>query len=439
VSGSPRTWSNWAGNVRAEPVAIEAPADEETLAKLVAEATARGRRVKVVGSGHSCSPIASSDGAVLVRLDRMARVTSVDRAQRRVVAEAGITLEALNTALAEHGLALPNQSVIASQSIAGAIATGTHGTGLAFGGLAEFVTSVRAVTANGDSIEVEGDADGLDAFRTSLGALGVVTRVTLACDDAFDLSCCDEPADLDDALRNLDRLNDGGTFGFWWFPHVDRVVLRTWTRVPSAARATSFVRSLSSDVIGNHMNEVLRLASARGLVGAAAANRLWFLAGFARRRDSVDRSDRALTSTIRVRQRVLEYAVPYERTREAIEAIRALVRDGGHSAQAPIDVRFGRAERAWLGLAHDRATCWIGLVAYRPFGRETEWEPFFRRADALLRELGGRPHWGKIHFQDAASLRPLYSRFDDFRALRAQLDPRGTFVNDYLQRVLGVP
>lgn len=432
-------WVSWSGTVSAHPSARFAPATEDELATVLHAAHRERRHLKVVGSGHSCSAIAASDGADLVSLHRFDRLLGVDRARRRVTFQAGARLRDVHSQLASLGLALPNLPAIDAPTLAGAIATGTHGSGMAFGGFADAVVGARLLAPSGETVDIDGGTL-LEALRTHLGCLGVVTQLTLQCVDAFDLRCHSARVPLDAVLDRLDE-HHRDTFGFWWFPYVDQVITRAFAPAGHAtARRSPLAAWWSGVVVGNRAHEALLWAAAAGRSAAARAVRRQLDVGFGRvacPEWDAGPSYRVLTSTILIRQRVLEYAIPYARTGAAIRALRDLIATGPFKVAAPIDVRFSRGDTAWLGLSYGRASCYIGVVAYRPFGREPEYEPFFRATDGLLRSYDGRPHWGKIHYQDAASLRPLYPRFDDFLAQRARLDPRGVLLNPYLRRVLG--
>jgi L-gulonolactone oxidase len=431
-------WHNWSRTVAASPVVIARPSDEDDVIALVRAAYRDRKTLKVVGAGHSCSQVAVG-AQTLVSLDAMTGMVAFDRAKRTATFAAGTSLRQINEELAGLGMALPNLPAIDAPTIAGAIATGTHGSGLAHGSLADSVTGLRIVTSPGIAIDVH-DSEQLDAMRVHLGCFGIVTRVKLAVVDAFDLACHEQRLPLDDVLANLDERNEQ-MFGLWWFPHVDDAIARTLTQVRRNDRPRPRVSAwVSTVLVANRLHEALLYASARGFGNGATVNARHLRTAFGPRghsRTGEGTSAEMLTSTILIRQRVLEYGIPYVQAVDTLRALQRLIIERQLVLHAPIDVRFSRAESAWLGLAHGRATCYIGIVGYLPFGREIGYEPAFRAIDELLRAAGGRPHWGKVHYQDATSLRGVYPRFDDFTKLRENLDPTGLFVNPYLERVLG--
>ena len=232
------TWTNWAGQQRCAPVAVERPATEEQVAAAVSDAAARGLRVRAAGSGHSFTDAACTDGLML-DLSAMDRLLDSDRDSGLVRVQPGITLNALGRRLAQRGLALENQGDIDAQTLAGALATATHGTGARFGNLSSRVEAMRVVTGAGEpvTLSAESDADGLRAARVGVGAAGVVTELTLRCVPLFTLRRVDEPRPLGETLERLDEHVDGNDhFEFWAFPY-DRVALcRSSERLDSEPR-----------------------------------------------------------------------------------------------------------------------------------------------------------------------------------------------------------
>ncbi|WP_203910665.1 FAD-binding protein, partial [Rhizocola hellebori] len=218
-------WRNWAGTVTARPRRVHRPASEAKLASVVSGAL---RPLKVAGSGHSCGPIAAADGGGdLVLLDRLNRVLSFT--DHEVTVQGGMRLHDLNDFLAGHGRALANMGSIAQQTVAGAISTGTHGTGLSVGALDQQVTGLRLVDAAGQILDTQGDL--LAAARVSLGALGVISAVTLRHVPAFDLHATSHRSTLDTTLDHLDELLATPYFRFWWFPHTE--LTQTWQATPA--------------------------------------------------------------------------------------------------------------------------------------------------------------------------------------------------------------
>jgi L-gulono-1,4-lactone dehydrogenase len=422
-------WTNWAGDQRCEPATVERPAAVGEVVGAVERAVAAGRCVRVAGSGHSFTGAALTDGA-LVSLDRMSALLDADPATGLVRVEAGITLHALSQALAEHGLAMPNLGDIDEQSIAGSISTGTHGTGITLPNLSAQVRALRLVTAAGDVLELDGGED-LLAARVALGVLGIVTEVTLQTVPAFTLRGVDAPAPLAEVLDELDARVDGHRhFEFFVFPHADGALTRTNDAVDEPPRSRSRLRAYVDDVLLTNRAFQLACVIGRSVPSAIPSlNRLVTrLSGTSTR---VDRSDRIFATPRLVRFTEMEYALPRPVAADAVRAIKATAER--YAINFPIEVRFVAPDDALLSPAHERETVYVAVHVFKGM----EWEPYFRAVEAIADEHGGRPHWGKRHFQTAATLAPRYPGWERFAAVRERMDPDGVFTNPYTDRVLG--
>ena len=426
-------WGNWAGDQRCAPAAIERPASTGEVRAAVERAVAEGRRVRVAGAGHSFTAAVLTHG-VLVSLERMRAVLDADPSSGRVRVQGGITLRELNAELARRGLALENLGDIDAQTIAGAIATATHGTGATLPNLSAQVQEVELVTAAGDVVTLDGsDPDGLLAARVAVGALGVVTAVTLRCLEAYVLRGIDAPMPLDDVLAALDEHVDGHRhFELFVFPHSDVALTRTNDVVEGPPRPPSRARAWLDDVLlANHAFHALCLAGRAVPRAIPALNRVVTRAAGSRVR--VDRSDRIFVSPRLVRFTEMEYALPRAAAAPALRAIREVIDREGFAVNFPIELRFVAGDDALLSPAHGRDTAYLAVHAFRGMA----WQAYFRAVEAIADSHGGRPHWGKRHFQTAATLAPRYPGWQRFRAVRRRLDPAGVFTNAYTDRVLG--
>ena len=400
----------------------------------VRRAAGAGRVLRVAGSGHSFSDVACTDGHLL-HLGAMDRLLDVDPASGLVEVEPGIALRALSRELAEHGLALENLGDVDAQTLAGAVATGTHGTGARFPNLSAQVEAVRLVAGDGGVHELSGerDPDGLLAARVAIGALGVMTSLTLRCVPLFTLRRVDEPLAVERTLERLDELVEANDhFEFFAFPYTRTAITRRSERTdrqpePPDPRLT-------------YLNDVLlenRLLDAVCRAGRSAPrlvprlNRL--LVRLVGRRERVDRSYRLFASRREVRFVEMEYAVPRQATAEAFIRAMRLIERRRFPVGFPLEVRFGAADDAHLSPAHGRDTGYIAVHMYRG----VEYEALFRGVEAIMLEFGGRPHWGKRHYLSATDLRGLYPEWGRFQAVRERLDADGVFANDHVRRVLG--
>jgi L-gulono-1,4-lactone dehydrogenase len=417
-------WTNWAREQRCAPERVEAPASEEELAHAVAAA----RRVKVAGSGHSFTDIACTDG-VMIDMSGMRRVLAVDG--ERVTVEAGITLRDLGEELRSRGLAMENQGDVDPQTLAGAISTATHGTGGGFGNLSSQVVGMRLVTGAGKVVEVEGDE--LRAARVSLGALGAISAVTLRCVPAFTIHRLDRPRPLDDVLPRLDALVDANDhWEAFVMPYTRRALTLTSERTDREPRPPGRAARFARDVIVENAVLGLFCRTGRGFPRLIPGlNRA--LARLMGSAEHLDASNRVYANTRLVRFTEMEYAIPRERAAEALERVLATIERRRLPVGFPIELRVVAPDDALLSTAYERPTAYIAVHQYVGM----EFETYFRAVEAIMDEYGGRPHWGKRHYQTAATLRPRYPEWDTFLEVRERFDPERRFENDYLRRVLG--
>lgn len=427
-------WRNWAGDQACSPTVVEHPASAADVVGAVGRARDAGRGLRVAGAGHSFTDAVLTDGTLL-SLDRMRRVLDIDPGSGLARVEAGISLNELSEALWAHGLALENLGDVDVQSIAGATATATHGTGSRLRNLSAALEEIELVTAEGSLLRVSEseDPEAWRAARVSVGALGVVTAVTLRAAPAFTLEGVDSTAPLEEVLGRIDDLADGAEhFEFYVFPHSPLALTRTNRKVDRPPDPPSRPRAWVDDVLlRNHIFGLACAAGRRAPRLIPQLNRLLARASGTSRR--VDRSYRVFASPRLVRFTEMEYALPRERAAEAVRAVLEVAQRRGFAVPFPIEVRFVAPDDALLSPAGGRDTCYIAVHMYRGM----EWEPYFRAVEQVMDGLDGRPHWGKRHFQTAATLAGRYPGWDSFQSVRRRLDSDGVFANDYVRRVLG--
>jgi L-gulonolactone oxidase len=425
-------WRNWDGNQRAVASAVLTPASVDDVIALVKEAGAAGHTVKAVGSGHSFTGIARTDDR-RVEMHRMAGLVAVDRAARTVTVQSGMPMHVVNATLAELGLALSNLGDIDAQTVAGAVSTGTHGTGAGHATLASLVTAVTLVDGAGEVRRFDAGSPLFPAARLSLGALGIVTELTLQCVDAFVLRADERPLPMAEVLAALPEHIAGNDHAeFYWFPYTDLVQLKRNNVVPVDDRPLSPVRGwIDDDLLANRVFEVAcRLGRAVPAV-VPAINRLSVRALTAR--TFTGPSHEVFCTPRRVRFTEMEYAIPREALGEALTALRRITETLPFKVQFPVEVRFTGPDDVWMSHGFGRENAYIAIHQFVG----APYRPYLEQFEAVCIGLGGRPHWGKLHYRDAESLRPAYPRFDDFLAARDQLDPDRLFSNAYLDRILG--
>jgi len=427
------SWSNWAGNQVCAPTAIRRPTSEDELVAIVRDAASRGTRVKCVGAGHSFTPIACTDG-VLLDLSGYDRVLGHDGEARTITVQAGISLSKLCEQLDQRGLALENMGDIGYQSIAGATATATHGTGWHFGNISSRIIGLRLVTGDGSILDcsAEENADVLDAARVGLGALGIVSTVTLQAVPAFRLHAIEEPMRVDEVLADFDGfMSSADHVEFYWVPHTAWALTKRNRRTDEPAQPRSKAKELVDDLILPNL-----AFGALCRIGRRKPDwipRMAKIVPSTGRTEYTDRSDRVFTSPRKVHFYEMEYAIPRDAVPEALNRVRRLVDEAGIQLSFPVEVRVVAPDDIPLSTAHGRATGYIAVHVYRG----TPYDAYFQGVERIMDSYGGRPHWGKMHFQRAETLADRYPRWADFLAVRRRVDAEGIFFNQYLERVLG--
>lgn len=433
ADGAP-SWSNWAGNQTCTPLMIERPHSTAAVQRIVQDAVRQRRRVRVAGSGHSFTGAALTTD-VLVSLEHLNHVRSIDRINRTVTVDAGIPLSRLNEQLANVGLALTNLGDIAYQTIAGATSTGTHGTGLGFGGMATQIRGLELVTADGE-ITTASPFDNPALFhvaRVGIGAFGVVTKMTLAVEPAFNLHAIEKSAEIQDVLAAWsDNVNTHDHYEFMWIPGTKLAMTKTNRRTNEPAeplsRATYLREKILLENIGfGALCEVgRRRPSVIPKLTAAVSSSPSSM-------EYTDASHKVFASKRWVKFVEMEYSVPLDDLPIVVERLDKEVKAAGIDVMFPIEARAAAGDEIPLSTATGRPSGYIAVHMAK--GRK--FERYFRLVEKIMDEHQGRPHWGKMHFQTAETLAPRYPQWDEFQRVRAALDPMGMFRNDYTDRVLG--
>lgn len=427
-------WKNWSGYVECPRTPVVAPDSGAQLARVLAEAARDDKPVRMVGAGHSFSPLVASEG-VIVSLDKLQGVIDVDAGTQVARVHAGTRLHALGAALAQRGLAMENLGDINVQSIAGATSTGTHGTGLSFGNLATQIAALKFVTADGAEHVASPTQDPqlFDGGRIALGSLGVLTELSLRLVPAFRLRLERGKMDLEECLAQADALVAANrSFEFYWLPHTESVLTKTWNVTEAPVDGVG---------LGRWVSDVLLENAAFGLLcdlGKAVPSWCPALSRFCARLIShstqVDASWSMLSTVRQVRFNEMEWSVPAARGADALREIKALIARREFPLMFPLEIRWVRGDDIWLSPNHGRDSVHISVHQYRgmPF------EGYFEAVQAICLNHGGRPHWGKVHSLQAAQLSRLYPRWDDFLALRERMDPAGRFLTPYLRGLFGL-
>ncbi|THA57216.1 D-arabinono-1,4-lactone oxidase [Streptomyces sp. A1136] len=431
---TPTAWRNWAGNVSATPARVVAPTTVGELREAVRRAAEEGLRVKAVGTGHSFTAAAATDG-VLIRPQALRGITSIDRTAGTVTVAAGTVLKDLNVALARESLSLTNMGDIMEQTVAGATSTGTHGTGRDSASIAAQIRALELVTADGRLLACseKENPEVFAAARLGIGALGIVTSVTFAVEPLFFLTAREEPMGFERVTAEFDEhVAENEHFEFYWFPHTGNCNTKRNNRSQGPAAPPGAVSAwVEDELLSNGLFQVVNS------LGRAVPATIPAIARVASRalsaRTYTDIPYRVFTSPRRVRFVEMEYALPREHVVEALRELKAMVDRSPLRVSFPVEVRTAPADDITLSTASGRETAYIAVHMYRG----TPYQAYFTAAERIFTAHEGRPHWGKVHTRDAEYFARVYPRFGEFTALRDRLDPDRLFGNDYLRRVLG--
>jgi FAD-linked oxidoreductase len=430
-------WRNWSGLEAAYPDVVVHPGDTEALVAAVERARADGTTVKMVGTGHSFTGI-GRPGRTMLRPDRLSGIVAVDRDAMTVTALAGTPLHVLNAELERFGLSLHNMGDIADQTLAGAISTGTHGTGGVTAGLAAQVAGLQLVTGTGEVLTATpyDNAEVLDLARIGLGALGLLTTITFRVEPLFLLDAHEQPMAWDQALGSFDELASANHhLDLYWFPHSNRVMAKQNNRLDATLGEAEPLRRVRAwfddELLANRVFGVLCAGANRAPGVIPRMNRT--TSRLLTERRYSDLAHRVFTSPRRVVFKEMEYAVPRAAGLTALREARRAIDESDWRISFPVEVRVAPADDVPLSTAYQRDTVYLAFHTHR----DADHTAYFAAIERIMLAHGGRPHWGKLHSLEAAELADEYPRFADFLALRDRLDPDRVFVNDHLRRILG--
>ena len=426
--------SNWARNQRCVPDAVHQPASTNEVARIVRQAHETGQRVKVIGAGHSFTATAMTDG-VMLRLDNMTQILSVDREAGQVHVQAGATLHDFCRELHNYGLALPNLGDIDVQSIAGAISTATHGTGSGLGNLATNVVAMTLVNGKGEIVELNEGDPRISIAAVGVGALGVVCEVVLQCVPSFRLHAYETIEYLDDLLDDIPSFAESADHAeFFWMPGARRCQVKRNQRTTEDIQRPGKVAYFRDKYVAENLafGTVCRVGRRWPSLAPRIAK---LVSSSVSERDLIDDSFRVFASPRLVRFVEMEYGIPLECLPEAVQRVREVTKHLSFPSLFPIEVRVSAADDIALSTGFGRLNGWVAVHQYVG----APYESYFQQVADIMDSYGGRPHWGKMHYLNAAQLCERYPRWGEFQELRVALDPDGTFRNEYVDRVLGVP
>ena len=422
---------NWAENESCRPDSYFLPETEQEIIEIIKQAKSAAKKIRVVGAGHSWSPVVCTND-FLLSLDSYNKVLEIDKTRKRIRVQAGIRLKEINRILDENGLALVNIGSISEQSIAGVTATGTHGTGMQFQIISSAIVAMRVVNADGKPVEIS-DAL-LDAFRVSLGALGIISEITLQCMDKFSLHETSEPLLFDEAMRQLPQLlKDNDHVKLWWFPHVEHLMVYRYRRTQEKAQKRNSLFKWMEDVLlaGYFFALLLRVGNFLPAM-IPSVNRFIRLLHL-KKVNRVGKSYELFNVPMPPKHRESEYAIPVEYAAQVLHELRKMIEENHLKVNFVVEVRFVKGDQIWLSPAYRRDSCYIGGYLYG----DKRWTAYFGLFEKLMKKFDGRPHWGKEFTSSLHDFGKMYERLADFVGLKNELDPQGVFQNRLLKEILG--
>ena len=405
-------WRNWVGNQSFVARHTAEPGSESELVALVHEASRQDLPIRVAGSGHSFTPVVATSG-LLLSLRNMHGLVSADLDRKRVVVRAGTQIGDIGRALKAIGLSLANQGDIDTQAIAGALSTGTHGTGITLGCLSSQAVGMRLVQADGSVFDLDADRDPetMAAAQVSIGMLGVISAVTLQAVAAYNLRETLWREDFDFCMEKHDELaKTNRHFSFFWCPVAES---RHLYCLPDVAAVSNVKRE----------HDVCEMKVMNVTDEPPHSNEGTF--------ERVAYSSEIYPIEYIPNFHELEYAIPVENGKEALQQVRELMLTKHTNCIYPVEYRFVAGDSGMLSPYYQRASVTISVSG----GPGIDYWSYLLDVDAILRQYGARPHWGKLHFNRAEDMPLLYPRFDDFRAIRRKMDPSGCFLNDHLRNL----
>ena len=422
---------NWSRLYQWNPREVLYPTSEEAVQQIIRNALQSGSKIRCIGSGHSFTPLCVT-GEILISLDNYQGIVELNKAENQATVKAGTKLHLLGALLFEQGLALENMGDVDRQSIAGTISTGTHGTGLAFGTMATQVVKLRFVNGHGEMVECSErlHPEIFKAAQTSLGALGIITQVTLQCVPVYTLQLQNNTESLESVHTELEvRNRQNRNFEFYWFPHTCRAWTKTANLAECRPQKQNTVSYLTGYVVENYafsafchlgnsfpnLNRKISAISARSI---PQVTKSYY-------------SHKVYASPRLVRFHEMEYNIPLEAHAEVFNEVVKQIEKSGMTEHFPIENRAVKGDDIWLSPAFQRDSAYIACHCFY----KKNPRPYFSLLEPIFRAYGGRPHWGKMHTLTFKDFVDAYPQFPQFLQQREIQDPQKIFLNPYLIKI----
>lgn len=423
---------NWSGLLKWEPYKIFKPSSADEIKTIVTQAIHENKKVRVIGSGHSFTKLCPTDD-YMISLDEYQGIISVDKEKLQATVKAGSKLKYLNGLLADHGLASPNMGDIDVQSIAGAISTGTHGTGINLGNLSTQVVAMKFINGLGEEVycSEEENRELFKAAQVSLGTLGIITEVTLQCIPSYNLELIIERQSLDDILSRYDELNrKNRNFEFFWFPNTPYVMTKTSNVTEAPADKYSWSNAFHEKVTETY---AFKLMCELSRMFPSATNRLSNMGGKSITKNrKVNASHKVFSTPRTIRFNEMEYNIPAEAYLDAKKDLVKWVNKNNRTVVFPIENRFVQKDDIYMSPAYERESAYIAVHRYS----KSDFREYFTAIEEIFKAYDGRPHWGKMHTLSHQDIQERYPEFDTFKKHRKEQDPNGLYLNPYLEKLL---
>lgn len=429
-------WKNWSESVYCQPGSYIVPNSLEELQGIVQACYEQGKKIRIVGAGHSFTPLVAT-GDVLISLDHLSGVESIDHEKRLATVWGGTRLKELGKELFEYGWTMENLGDINAQSIAGAVSTGTHGTGCEIGNIPSQIRSLTIVKADGEMMEVSASVnkEWFNGAKIALGLFGIIVKVQLKVLPKYSLLGNSYRLSLDDCMSQLDYLKTANrNFEFYWFPYTKTVQVKTMNiYYGEAAPSNKTYGQLFNDFVMENgvfwaLSEMSRLAPKT----AKAVSTVSALGVPVGKEFSAGHDLYATPRLVKFQE--MEYSVPAEAIKQVLYDIDHTIQKLKITVHFPIECRFVAKDNAWLSPSYQRDSAYIAVHMYKGM----EFERYFNAMEEIFHYYDGRPHWGKMHSMTSHQLAEVYPKLRDFLHIRKRLDSKGIFVNDYLRELFQI-
>ncbi len=424
---------NWAGNLNFNPEKIFEPQSISDIQAMVNEAGKNNKTIRPIGSGHSWTGLVASDD-YFFHLNEMQGITRCDQTNSTVTAFAGTKLSRFGDEAFAHGFSMENQGDIDKQSLAGAMSTGTHGTGIGLQSVSNQARELKMVLASGEiqTINTAHDENLYQAARVSFGSLGLIAEATLKLVPAYKLKVTSFAEEMDRALLKLsERLAKHRHLEMFYFPVGDWSMVKMMDKTDEPVHKNGLLQKFNDVVLENYLYELLNKIAFRMNTYNGIDK---IMRNFVTPHSRVAWSHKAFPTDRSIRFMEMEYNFPLEKFNDVFEEIKAAIKKNKYQTLFPIEIRFVKGDNIWLSPAYGRDSVYLAIHTYI----QEDYKPYFNTVEAIFKNHGGRPHWGKWHSLKDKDFEKVYPKWNEFKAIREGLDPHGRFLNSHLKDIFGV-